>query len=174
MAGAVAERVSDAVVSRLAHLFQTHPAWLSAARVLRADANSAVYFSHLPGEPWQLFGRNGTTHLEPGLPEDPDFVFRFTPASVDRLAAVRGGVGVFAIELFSLILEEDEDVRIGFRIVSSLPTLAGRGYLHLLVAGGPRVLAFGAKRGVRGLADLHRLVRRLSSRGPEPWEVRGA
>jgi len=173
MAGAAAERAYDEVVAKLARLFQNHPAWLSAARVLRADANSAVYFSHLPGEPWQLFGRNGTTHLAPGLPRDPDFVFRFTPASVDRLAAVRGGVGDFAIELFSLILEDDEDVRVGFRIVSSLPTLAGRGYLHLLVAGGPRVLAFGAGRGVRGLADLHRLVRRLRSRGPEPWEVVG-
>jgi hypothetical protein len=48
-----------------------------------------------------------------------------------------------------------------------------RGYLGLLAAGGARVLAFGAARGVRSVAELRKLVEALLRRGPEPWERQG-
>ncbi len=160
----------DEYVERLAWLFREHEAWKAAARHIEPAATSTVYFSHRPGEPWRLERERGQTLLRPGPAPDPDFVFRFTPAAIERLAAVGGNVGDFAVELFSLITETDPTQRIGFRIAAPFSRLVRRGYLGLLAAGGLRVLAFGASRGVRTLADLRRLIQRVGDRAPESWE----
>jgi hypothetical protein len=164
---------TDPSIAKLTELFLSHPAWVGASRILDESATSAVYFSHRPGEPWQLVSRAGKTLLRPGAARRPDFAFRFTPTSIDRLAATSGGVGEFAVELFSLIVATDEDLRIGFRIIAPFATLARKGYVRLLFAGGWKVLAFGATRGVRTLNDLRRLVKRLHANEPESWETHG-
>lgn len=161
----------DAVMDKLAELFRSHPAWVRAARRLDARATSNVYFSQRPGEVWQLLNSEGETRLRPGGGPTPDFVFRFTPAAVDRLASVRGGVGDFAVELFGLIVENDEELRIGFRIVAPFAKLVRKGYVRLLLAGGGKLLAFGAARGVRTLADLRTLVARVRAQEPQSWEL---
>jgi hypothetical protein len=161
----------DEWIERLARLFREHPAWVAAARHLSPDATSSVYFRHRPGEPFHLEqGRSGSLLL-PGAARDPDLAFRFAPRSVERLEAVRGGIGDFAVELFSLITGPDPDARVDLRIAASFPRLARRGYVALLLRAGPRVLAFGARRGVRTLAALRRLVADLRRPAPEPWEA---
>ena len=161
----------DATVSTLEELFATHPAWLRAARHVEEGASSRVLFSHRPGERWHLVREGGRTRLRPGDAEDPDFAFRFTPAAVERLAAVSGGVGDFAVELFDLMSARDETVRVGFRVVASFSRLVRRGYLGVLAAGGLRVLAYGAKRGVRTLEQLRRLVENARGTTPPEWEA---
>jgi len=162
---------SDPIVVRLAALFREHPAWVAAARHLSRRATSSVYFSHRPGETWQLEQQAGVTRLLPGAAADPDFVFRFTPRAVDRLEAVRGGIGDFAVELFTLMLEEDPELHVGFRIVPGFARLATRGYLRLVLAAGPKVLAFGATHGIHSLPALRRFVGELRARGPQEWEM---
>lgn len=162
---------ADETIERLARLFLDHPAWMAAAGRLTPAATSTVYFSQRPGEAWRLEQREGRTLLLPGAASDPDFVFRFTPLSVGRLEAVRGGIGDFAVALFELILEDDPDVRVGFRIAAGFGRLTRRGYVKLLAAAGPRVLVFGARHGVYTLRGLRRFVADLVSRGPEPWEA---
>jgi hypothetical protein len=164
------DAAADPTVSQLETLFREHPAWLSAAAKLEPEATSAVFFAHRPGEPWHLERSAGVTLLLPGAAADPDFVFRFPPRAVERLAAVEGDIGSFAVELFRLITESDPELRVGFRIAVPFPRLVRRGYLGLLAAGGWRVLAFGATRGVRSVAQLRGLVDALRRRGPEPWE----
>jgi len=161
---------ADATVSRLETLFREHPAWVGAARKLEEDATSGVFFGHRPGEPWHLERIQGVTRLLPGTAADPDFVFCFPPRAVDRLAAVEGDIGSFAVELFRLITESDPQLRVGFRVAVAFPRLVRRGYLGLLAAGGWRVLAFGATRGVRSLAQLRALVDAMRRREPETWE----
>ena len=85
----------------------------------------------------------------------------------------RGGIGHFAVALFELIAEESPRLRVGFRIAAPFPRLVRRGYLRLLAVGGPRLLAFGAARGVRTPAELRRLVERVRQREPEAWELEG-
>jgi len=160
----------DPVVAKLAQLFAQHPAWVTAAQKLEPEATSGVFFHHLPGEAWRLERCDGETHLLAGAARDPDLVFRFSARAVDRLAAVDGGIGDFAVELFRLITEPDEDLRVGFRVAVAFPRLLRRGYLSVLGAGGWRVLAFGAARGVRTVAQLRALVEALSRNEPEPWE----
>ena len=151
----------DETVRTLARLFREHPAWLAAAHHVADGAESAVCFSHLPGRSWRLVRRRGHTALLPGRAHDPDFAFCFTPAAVARLAGVKGDVGDFAVALFAAILERRESRRIRFRLLAPFARLARRGYVNLLVAAGPDILAFGAARGVRSLRDLRRLVDRL-------------
>lgn len=161
----------DESVARLARMLLENPAWADAARRIESDATSTVFFSHRPGEAWRFERHRGRARLLPGAAPDPDFVFRFTPASIERLRAVDGGIGHFAVALFGLIVEQSPRLRVGFRIAAPYRRLVRRGYLRLLAAGGLRVLAFGAARGVRTPADLRRLVERVWQREPEAWEL---
>ncbi len=160
----------DPTVATLAQLFREHPAWCAAAAHLRDDASSAVWFRHLPGRPWRLVRHAGRSELLAGREPDPDLVFRFTPAAVERLAGVSGGVGDFAVALFELLAEGDPERRVDLRVAAPFARLARRGYVTLLLRAGPAVAAYGVSRGVRGLADLRRLVVSHRSRDPAPWE----
>jgi hypothetical protein len=160
----------DPHVERLARLFREHPAWREAARHVSEAATSRVLFSHRPGERWHLARRADESLLLPGDVRDPDFVFRFSPAAIERLARVEGSVGAFAVELFGLVVGERPDARVDLRIAAPFGRLVRRGYLRLLAAAGWRVVAFGARHGVRSVGQLRLLVARLGSRPPEPWE----
>lgn len=164
------ESPRDPVAARLAFFFSEHPAWVDAASKLQPDATSTVYFSHLPGQAWHLAMHEGRARLAEGPAPDPDLVFLFTPAAVGRLAGVDGAVGDFAVELFRLLSETRPDLRVRLRVAASFARLVQRGYLGLLAAGGWGVLAFGATRGVRTIAQLRSLVDQVRRGEPEPWE----
>jgi len=163
---------ADRHVRRLARFFAEHPAWVAAAERISDGANSKVFFRHRPGEEWHLLRREGQSELRPGPAPDPDFAFRFTPGSIERLAAVEGGIPDFAIELFTLVTEADAEERVDLRIVAPFRRLARRGYLRLLLESGPRVAAWGARRGVTGLRELRRVVSEMRT-GTQDWERTG-
>jgi hypothetical protein len=168
----VAEQgIADPHVARLAACYREHPAWREAARRLSADASSAVYFSHRPGEAWHLCQLDDAAELRPGRAGDPDLAFCFTPGAIERVASIRGGVGDFAVALFECIASEDPELRVGFRVVAPLTCLLRRGYVGLIVAAGPKVVAYGARRGIRTLVQLRRLVQESRATGPAEWEV---
>jgi hypothetical protein len=158
---------ADPTVRMLAQLFRRHPAWVRAAGYVAEGAESAVSFSHLPGRSWRLVRRGGESLLLRGRARDPDFAFRFTPAAVARLAAVRGDIGDFAVELFARILEPREERRVDFRIIAPFWRLARRGYVRLLLASGPEVLRLGASHGVTTLRDLRALVAARRAERPD-------
>lgn len=157
----------DESTERLAQLFAEHPAWVEAAQHLDVSACSTVYFTHLEGEAWRLVRyTDGTTRLEPGAAADPDLVFRFSPESIDALAGVEGGVGEFAVALFEQIIDDAVDLRIRVGFVR----LGRRGYVRLLLAAGPSVIAFGARHGIRTLGALRKFVADLRASGRADWE----
>ncbi|MFI5215172.1 MAG: hypothetical protein ACHQ3O_01405 [Candidatus Limnocylindria bacterium] len=155
----------DAIVDRLATLFRSHPAWTRAAALLSADACSNLRFPHRAGEVWHLARVAGVTRLEPGALRDADLELTIPPGAVGRLEATRGGVGDFAVALFELAVERDEALRVDLRILAPFSRLMRRGYLRLLVAGGPAVLAWGAAHGVGSLGELRRWIGRMRSGG---------
>jgi hypothetical protein len=160
----------DPWIARLERLFREHPAWREAARWIDERATSSVFFTHRPGEPWHLERRGDETLLLPGSADAPDFVFRFAPAAIASLEAVRGGPGDFAAELFTLALAEDPATRVDLRIAASFTRLLRRGYVRLLLAAGPRVRALAAAHGVLSVRDLRRLVATLRKHPREAWE----
>jgi hypothetical protein len=158
---------SDLWIDRLTRLFREHPAWREAARLIDRRATSTVFFRHRPGEPWHLERRGEETLLLPGAADDPDFVFRFTPGAIDRLEAVRGSAGDFAAELFTLALSDDPELRVNIRVAAGFARLLRRGYVRLLIAGGPRVRAIGAAYGVVSVRSLQKLIATLRRYDPE-------
>jgi len=162
---------TDPTVRSLATLFRDHPAWARAARHLAGRAESAVFFTHLPGRPWRLVRRRGETLLLDGRAHDPDFAFRFSPAAVDRLGAIAtDDIGDFAVALFECIVDPDESRAVGLRIVAPFARLVRRGYVRLLLAAGPKLIAFGTGRGVHTLGELRRFVARMRRQRPAEWE----
>lgn len=160
----------DPHVRRLAELFRAHPVWREAARRLSPDATSTVYFGHRPGEPWRLVRRGEATVLERGHAKDPDLAFCFAPAAIDALAATRGGIADFALTLFRSMLVDDPARRVELRVIAPFPRLLRRGYVQLLLRGGPRLLWFGATHGVGTLAQLRGMVDAARRPKPASWE----
>ncbi len=159
----------DPHIAQLRDLFLTHPAWLDAARNIKDGSQSRVSFSHVSGD-FHMLRQAGKSLLLPGAATDPDFAFRFTPRSIERLSQVQGsGLADFAVELFDCIVSEDPELQVGLRILSSLPKLILRGYVSLLMKGGPRVLAYGASRGVTSVGDLRRFLKQSRASDPR-WE----
>jgi len=163
----------DPHVRRLAELFRAHPVWQEAARRLAPEALSSVYFRHRPGEAWRLVRRGDVTRLESGTASDPDLAFCFTPGAIEALAATRDGVDAFALALFEAMLAEDPARRVELRVIAPFPRLLKRGYVGLLLRGGPRLLFFGARHGVRTLGQLRRLVETMRRATPADWEDPG-
>jgi hypothetical protein len=160
----------DPHVLKLRSLFRSHPAWLEAARSVREGSASRVLFSHVLGE-YQLVRRDGESLLLEGAAPDPDFVFRFTPKAVDRLAELESAeVADFAIELFDCIVSDDPDIQVGLRVLASLPRLMVRGYVGLLFGGGPKLLSYAASRGVRNVSDLRKFIKQARASDPR-WEA---
>jgi hypothetical protein len=159
----------DPHIAQLRELFLTHPAWLSAAQHIKEGSESRVYFSHVPGD-FHMVRKGGQSLLLPGKASDPDFAFRFTPKSIERLSKVEGhDLADFAVELFECIVSEDPELQVGLRIISSFTKLFWRGYVTLLMKGGPRVLAYGASRGVHSAGDLRRFLKQ-SRASDSRWE----
>lgn len=163
----------DAHVERLAELFRAHPVWCAAARRISAESTSNVFFRHRPGEAFRLVRRAGESVLEPGPAADPDLAFCFPPAAIAALEATLGGVDDFALALFRLMLEADPEQRVELRVIAPFTRLLRRGYVGLLLRGGPRLLRFGAEHGVRNAAELRRIIQTVRSATPRPWETEG-
>jgi hypothetical protein len=151
----------DESVTRLAELFRSHPARTQAAALLAEDACSNVRFRHRPGEVWHLARVEGVTRLVPGARPDADPELTFSPAAIERLAQTRAGIPDFALALFELAVDPDPALGVELRILAPFLRLVRRGYLRLIVAGGPSVLAWGAAHGVRSLGDLRRWIARV-------------
>ena len=162
---------TDETVSILVDLFLEHPAWRQAAQRIARESTSNIYFTHRPGVAWHLEQREVGSVLEPGKVDDPDFVLRFAPGAVRRLRAVEGGIGEFAAELFELADGEDPENRIDLRVVASFSRLQERGFLQLLLDAGPKVAAYGLSRGIFGVADFAKLVRRVRATAAYEWEI---
>ncbi|MGH0029139.1 MAG: hypothetical protein ACQGVC_05080 [Myxococcota bacterium] len=156
----------------LGRLFREHAAWRAAARYVSApDATSDVYFTTRPGEAWHLALRGDHAELLPGRSADPDFVFRFAPGAVRRLAEEHDGLAGFAMALFRAMESADPEEHVDLRVVAGFGRLVRRGYVKLVAAAGPRLLVFAAERGLRGLPALKRLVDGARRARPYDWEV---
>lgn len=158
--------ITDPSIAKLARLFGEDPVWVDAMKRIADGSASAVYFTHRPGEPWHLIVESGVVHLRPGPTKKPDFAFRFSPQSIDKLAAVSGGIDAVAVQLFDLILADE----IGFRINASFWRLVRHGHLRLVLEAGPKVFAYGARHGVRTLGQLRAVAKSASSSQKAAWE----
>lgn len=152
----------DPHVALLGELFATHPAWLAAADCIKDGCTSSIRFSHVPGE-YELLRKDGKSRLVAGKPSDPDLAFIFTPKSIEQLSRVKGSdIADFGVELMELAGSQDPELQVRIRVISGFSKLLFRGYVGLLMKGGPRVLAYGGKG--TSFTDVKRLLSQLRSK----------
>jgi hypothetical protein len=160
---------ADPWVERLTRVVE-HPVWRGVGRLLDPRMSSTVSFTHRPGESWRLERRGDRTVLLPGAAPDPDFLLRFTPAAVDRLAALHGSAGDFVAELLALASASDPELRIDIQVAVRFARLLSRGYVRLLLAAAPHMRAIGFAHGESGVSSLQQLataMRRLDAEDAE-------
>lgn len=165
--------MAEDIVQTLRHFFAEHPVWVEAARSVKNGANSEVYFAGTKGQ-WHLMRDDGVSYLREGRAPSPDLSFVFTEAAVHRLVSMDGKeISDFAIILFDLITSEDENEKVGFRVTGSFFRILRRGYVQVLLKGGPRVLQYAARHGVTNLTDLSRLLSKVSGKEIDWRSLRG-
>lgn len=161
------DRSPEWMFETMRRFYAESPACLKAAKPIKEGASSLVMFEG-DDRPYALVREKGVSVLRPGRPEDPDMFFRFTAGAVEALASLRTrSVGEYATRIFDLILSEDPRCRVDYRLFSDFATLFRRGYVGILLLGGPAVLAYGARHGVKGIGGLKRLIASVMSGSSE-------
>lgn len=154
----------DSSLSILRRFFESHPTWVEAAESVHDGANSEVFFTDREGH-YHLMREDGHSLLLEGAAPSPDFSFLFTPGAIDHLAEMKEGtIGDFAICIFDLITTDDPKLRVGFRVNGPFLRILRRGYLQVLLKGGPRVLQYAAGHGVTSLSELKKLLDSMSGK----------
>ena len=157
-------------IEQLRIFFAEHPAWVKAAKSIVDGANSEVVFD---GEaaPWRLMRVDGVSVLEPGVAPSPDFTFYFTGSAIASLTQTdqKATISDFALVLFNRIISDDPRERIGFHVRAPFGQLVKRGYLRVLLRGGPAVLRFMSEHGIRSWRDFNSLVTAVRGDSTFDW-----
>ena len=153
------EERSDAA---LATFLSNSPACRVAASALKAGAEVAVNLTDVDGD-WRIWNDPETgIALAPGKAKDPDFELRVPPrAGTAIYSRPNADIGDLGVMFFEHIVAKDPDLKIHVTLRSGLVKLTGRGWLGLLARGGPTVLMWMTKRGLRGPGAIATALGRL-------------
>jgi hypothetical protein len=133
-----------------------------AATTLRSGAEVAITFTDVEGD-WRIC-KSPTTGiaLERQKAKDPDFELRIPPRAGQAIySRPDSDVGELGVTFFEHIVEKDPDQKIHVTLRSGLLKLTGRGWLGLLTRGGPTVMMWMAKKGLRGPGAIATALSRL-------------
>ena len=153
------EERSDAA---LATFLSSSPACHVAASALKAGAEVAVNLTDIDGD-WRIWNDPETgIALAPGKAKDPDFELRVPPrAGIAIYSRPNADIGDLGVMFFEHIVAKDPNLKIHVTLRSGLVKLTGRGWFGLLARGGPTVLMWMAKRGLRGPGAIASALGRL-------------
>jgi hypothetical protein len=146
----------------LANFLSTSAACRVAATTLRAGAEVAITFRDIEGD-WRLC-KDPTAGivLERGKAKDPDFELRIPPLAANAIySRPDSDVGELGVTFFEHIVAKDPDQKIHVTLRSGLLKLTGRGWIGLLARGGPTVMMWMAKKGLRGPGAIATALSRL-------------
>jgi hypothetical protein len=137
----------------------------SAARVaassLRDGAEVGVTFTDVEGE-WRFYVDRANPALEPGKAKDPDFELRLAPGAVAAICSrPDADIGDLGIAFFEHILTLEPEKKIRVTLRSGLVKLTRRGWVGVLAHGGPKVLGWMARKGLRGPGAVAAALARL-------------
>jgi hypothetical protein len=157
-----AMRRSERAHAALADFLLNSTAARAAATSLRAGAEVAIVFTDDAAD-WRICRNDvsGIT-LEPVKATDPDFELRIPPGAVDSICSRDDAdVGDLGVTFFEHIAVHDPDLKIHVTLHSGLIKLTSRGWLGLLTRGGPKVMVWMTKKGLRGPGAIATAIGRL-------------
>ena len=139
------------------------PGARTAARALRSGAEVSIAFADVPGE-WRFYQSNGSPVLEAAKAKDPDFELRLAPGAVHAICSdPEADVGDLGIVFFERIVSREPENKVRVTLRSGLMKLTMRGWLGVLAQGGPKVVGWMAKKGLRGPGAVVSALARLKS-----------
>ena len=152
----------DSSDAALAAFLSNSPACRVAASALKAGAEVAVNLTDIDGD-WRIWNDPETgIVLAPGKAKDPDFELRVPPrAGIAICSRPNADMGDLGVMFFEHIVAKDPNLKIHVTVRSGLLKLTGRGWLGLLARGGPTVLMWMSKRGLRGPGAIATALGRL-------------
>lgn len=146
---------------KLRRFFETSEAARRAASSLRKAAEVGVRFTDVPGD-FRFHSVDGKPAFEVGKAMDPDFELTLAPGAVDAITAQpQADVGELGVLFFQHIVAKDENDKVRVKLHSGLVRLTMRGWLGVLAAGGPKVIAWMAQKGLKGPGAVASALSRL-------------
>lgn len=134
----------------LKQFFESHPVAQKATAPLKRGAEVAVHFTDLPGRTFRFYKEDDAPRLTESSPQDADFDLTLAPLAVQEIVALEGHeVGDFGIAFFSHLIASEPERKVQVKLHAGPLKLLRRGYLGVLVLGGPKVLGWLARKGVK-------------------------
>ena len=132
------------------------------ARCLKPGAEVAISFTDRPGD-WRLYPNEaGQAVFEPMKASDPDFELTIPPGAICVICSrTEADVGDLGVAFFNQIVAREPDLRIHVKVRSGVIKLTRRGWLGALAEGGPKVMIWMAKKGLRGRGAIATALERL-------------
>lgn len=128
----------------------------TAARGLK---ESAVISLVIDAEEFTFRRRDGRNRFQPGEAADPDIRFWVPAGAMQKLLLPQGKtIGEVGIRIFELVLSDDTELKIKFKVRAPFLRLWKRGYFTVLAAGGPSVAKFLASHGWGSLPRLREQI----------------
>lgn len=146
----------------LSTFLATHPGARRAAGSLRAGAEFAITFAGLAGH-WRGYrSDSGELQLEQGQAIDPDFELQVPRAAIDDICSRKdASVGDLGVAFFELMVSRQQERRIHVKVRSGLVKLTRRGWLGLVTLGGPALMVWLGRKGLKGPGAIASALNRL-------------
>ena len=146
----------------LSAFLASNPGAQRAAGVLRAGAEVAVSFTDTAADGRIYVNEAGRITLESTKAIDPDFVLRIPPGAIRTICSRNDtDLGDLGVSFFEHIVSREQESKIYVTVHSGLTKLTRRGWLNLLAQGGPKVMGWMVKRGLRGHGAVASALSRL-------------
>lgn len=142
----------------LKEFFETHPAAARATGPLGKDAEVRVIFPEEPGD-FRFVKRGKIATVEAAAAADPDFDLTLPRTALEEITGMSSdNLGEFAVAFFKCILADTPDRKVHVKLHSGLLKLTRRGYLKTMALGGPTVMMFLAKKGLKGPRGIKKAI----------------
>ncbi len=148
-------------IEQLTRIFTTMEAGRNAVRPLKRGTTVGIRILGEPGE--YTFERTAqSAEIRPGAAVDPDFILTMGPNAVQQIHDTEGNrIGDFGVSFLKAMMAEEEENAVRVQLKAGLFRLTRRGYLKVLLLGGPVVVAFMAKHGYVGPTAVAKAIKKL-------------
>jgi len=132
----------------LRNLFETSEAGRKAAASLSESASVGVRFTDFAGD-FNFHAVGGKPRFEPGKAAEPDFELTLPPGAVhDICGKPSGDVGDLGVLFLQHVFAEEPEKKILVKVNCGLIKLTMHGWLHVVIAGCPKVIGWFAQMGL--------------------------
>lgn len=134
-----------------------------AAEPLKAGSLFAVSITGDP-QPYHIIRESQGTRVRAGAaPGKPQVTFTISPGAIERLSRFDSdSIGEFGVEFFRLMMSNDPELVLDAKLHVGLIGLTRMGAFKILMAGGPSVMSYLARKGFRSLSEIRSAIKKAS------------